>query len=66
MTDAKSYRHRFPMTIIQHAIWLSHRFPLSYRDVQEMLRQRGIELSHRVTDAHEDATSPRNAARMVS
>ena len=46
MTDAKPYRHRFPMTIIQHVIWLYHRFPLSYRDVQELLHQRGIEVSH--------------------
>ena len=46
MTDAKPYRHRFKVTIIQHAIWLYHRSPLSYRDVQEMLRQRGIEVSH--------------------
>jgi len=30
MIDPKPYRHRFPMTIIQHAIWLYHRFPLSY------------------------------------
>ncbi|AZI45372.1 IS6 family transposase (plasmid) [Deinococcus psychrotolerans] len=42
MTDAKPYSHRFPMTIIQHAVWLYHRFPLSYRDVQELLHQRGI------------------------
>ena len=40
MTDAKPYRHRFPMIIIQHAVWLYHRFPLSYRDVQELLHQR--------------------------
>ena len=46
VTDAKPYRHRFPMTIIQHAVWLYHRFPLSYRDVQELLHQRGIEVSH--------------------
>ena len=46
MTDAKPYRHRFPMTIIQHAVWLYHRFPLSYRDVQELLHQRGIRVSH--------------------
>ncbi len=46
MTDAKPYRHRFPMTIIQHAAWLYHRFPLSYRDVQEVLHQRGIQVSH--------------------
>ncbi|WP_407542449.1 IS6 family transposase (plasmid) [Deinococcus radiomollis] len=46
MTDAKYYRHRFPMSIIQHAVWLYHRFPLSYRDVQELLHQRGIQVSH--------------------
>ncbi len=46
MTDAKPSRHRFPMTIIQHAVWLYHRFPLSDRDVQELLHQRGIEVSH--------------------
>ena len=34
------------MNIIQHTIWLYHRFPLSYRDVQELLHQRGIEVSH--------------------
>ncbi len=37
---------RFPMIIIQHAIWLYHHFPLSYRDVQELLHQRGIQVSH--------------------
>ena len=44
MTDAKPYRHRFLMTIIQHAVWLYHRLPLSYRDVQELLH-RGIQVS---------------------
>ena len=34
------------MTIIQHAVWLYHRFPLSYRDVQELLHQRGLQVSH--------------------
>ena len=34
------------MTIIQHAVWLYHRFPLSYRNVQELLHQRGTEVSH--------------------
>ena len=33
------------MTIIQHTIWLYHRFPLSYRDVQELLHQRCIQVS---------------------
>ena len=34
------------MTIIQHAVWLYHRFPLSYRDIQELLHRRGIVVSH--------------------
>ena len=34
------------MTIIQQAVWLYHRFPLSHRDVQELLHQRGIVVSH--------------------
>ncbi|CAM3556621.1 IS6 family transposase [Deinococcus saxicola] len=46
MTDPKPYRHRFSIGIIQHAVWLYHRFPLSYRDVQELLYQRSIEVSH--------------------
>jgi len=33
------------MMIIQHAIWLYHHFPLSYRDFQELLHQRGIQVS---------------------
>ena len=37
-------RHRFPAPIIQHAIWL--RFTLSYRDVEELLAERGLDLSY--------------------
>jgi putative transposase len=39
-------RHRFPPPIIQHAIWLYLRFTLSYRDVEELLAERGLELSY--------------------
>jgi putative transposase len=39
-------RHRFPPPIIQHAIWLYLRFTLSYRDVEEMLAERGLEVSY--------------------
>ena len=35
-------RHRFPTEIIQHAIWLYLRFTLSYRDVEELLAERGL------------------------
>src|SRR5215212_3329841 len=42
-----SYRgHRFPAEIIQHAIWIYLRFTLSYRDVEELLAERGLDLSY--------------------
>jgi putative transposase len=37
-----SYRgYRFPPEIISHAVWLYHRFCLSFRDVEDLLSQRG-------------------------
>src|SRR6266851_3460780 len=45
--DQLSYRrHRFPPSIIQHAIWLYLRFTLSYRDVEELMAERGLEVSY--------------------
>lgn len=39
------HRHRFPAEIIAHAVWLYYRFPLSLRDVEDLLAERGIEVS---------------------
>ena len=39
-------RHRFPPTIIQHAVGLYHRFNLSHRDIEDLLAGRGIEESY--------------------
>ncbi|MCX8954721.1 IS6 family transposase [Ruegeria sp. NA] len=39
-------RHRFPPDIIAHAVWLYCRFNLSLREVEEMLLQRGIDVSY--------------------
>src|SRR5438128_2962731 len=39
-------RHRFPPAVIQHAIWLYLRFTLSYRDVEDLLAERGLEASY--------------------
>ena len=38
--------HRFPAEIIQHAVWLYYRFSSSLRDVEDMLAERGITVSH--------------------
>ena len=34
-------RHRFPPDLIRHAVWLYLRFTLSYRDVEDLLAERG-------------------------
>ncbi|MBK8840918.1 MAG: IS6 family transposase [Hyphomonadaceae bacterium] len=39
-------RHRFPPTVIQHAVWLYFRFTLSLRDVEEMMTHRGVDVSY--------------------
>lgn len=39
-------RHRFPPEIIRHTVWLYARFTLSFRDVEEMLAERGIDVSN--------------------
>ncbi len=37
-------RHRFPSDIISHAVWLSHRFNLSYRNIEGLLTEGGVEV----------------------
>jgi transposase-like protein len=46
MTSPCYSGYRFPSDIIQRAIWLYLRFTLSYRDVEELLAERGIQVSY--------------------
>lgn len=46
MTRISYKRHRFPAAIIQHAIWLYLRFTLSFRDVEEMIARRGVDVGY--------------------
>lgn len=39
-------RHRFPPEIIQHVVWLYHRFNLSIRDIEDLMAERGIKISY--------------------
>ena len=39
-------RHRFPPDSISYAVWLYFRFNLSHRDIEDLLAQRGITVSH--------------------
>ena len=42
---SRYHRHRFPADIVSHCVWLYFRFPLSFRDVEEMLAMGGVTLS---------------------
>ena len=46
MAEISYRRHRFPSIVIQHAVWLYLRFTLSYRDVEELLAERGLDISY--------------------
>ncbi len=37
---------RFPPEIIGYAVWLYHRFTLSFRDIEDLLAERGIAVSY--------------------
>ena len=38
-------RHRFPSEFIQYAVWLYYRFNVNHRDIEDLLAERGIEVS---------------------
>jgi putative transposase len=45
--EGSPYRgYRFPPEIIAHAVWLYFRFHLSFRDVEDLLAERGVSVSH--------------------
>ena len=46
MQEISYHRHRFPPQIIQHAVWLYFRFPLSFRNVEDLLTERGIDVTY--------------------
>jgi len=46
MQNISYSRHRFPSHVIQHAVWLYGRFTLSYRDVEDLLAERGLDISY--------------------
>jgi len=40
------HRYRFSPEIIGHAVWLYHRFSLSFRDIEDLLAERGKQLKY--------------------
>jgi putative transposase len=64
MTTISYSGYRFPAEIIQHAVWIYLRFTLSYRDVEELLAERGIVVSHETVRRWVIAFGPRYARRL--
>ena len=59
-------RHRFPSDVIRHAVWLYFRFSLSFRDVEELLAQRGIDASYETIRCWTIKFGPQIARRLNS
>jgi putative transposase len=55
---------RFPPEIISHCVWLYHRFPLSFRDVQELMFERGVDVSYETIRAWCDRFGPQYANQL--
>ncbi len=45
-TEPSYHGYRFPPQIISHTVWLYHRFSLSFRDVEDLLAQRGVTVTY--------------------
>jgi putative transposase len=39
-------RHRFPPSIISYAVWVYYRFNLSFRDIEDLLAEKGVSVSY--------------------
>jgi transposase-like protein len=57
-------RHRFPPDVIRYAVWLYYRFTLSLRDAEELLAERGIEVSYETVRCWANKFGPVIAANL--
>ncbi|TSD82395.1 IS6 family transposase [Mycobacterium sp. KBS0706] len=64
MTPPDYAGYRFPSDVIQRAVWMYLRFTLSYRDVEDLLAERGIEVSYETIRRWVSAFGPMIARRL--
>jgi putative transposase len=57
-------RYRFPSDIIQYAVWLYYRFNLSHRDIEDLLADRGINVTYEAIRLWCNRFGPKYAARL--
>ena len=59
------YRYRFPSEIISHGVWLYHRFSLSFREEEDLLAERGIQVSYETIRQWRSKFGPEYAAQRI-
>ncbi len=64
MTPPDYAGYRFPSDVIHRAVWMYLRFTLSYRDIEDLLAERGIEVSYEMIRRWVSAFGPRIARRL--
>src|ERR1700746_829376 len=64
MTKISYSGYRFPSEVIQQAIWLYLRFTLSFRDVEDLLAERGITVSYETVRCSVNHFGPTIAAEL--
>ena len=57
-------RYRFPPEIIQYAVWLYYRFNLSHRDIEDLLAERGINVTYEAIRLWCNRFGPKYANRL--
>ena len=58
-TEKTSYKgHRFPPPIIAHVVWLYARFNLNLREVEELMLERGVDVSYETSGAGPLSSAP--------
>ena len=57
-------RFRFPSVIIQYTVWLYYRFNLSHRDIEDLLAERGINVTYEAIRLWCNRFGPKYAARL--
>ncbi len=57
-------RYRFPSEIIQYTVWLYYRFTLSHRDIEDLLAERGIDVTYEAIRLWCNRFGPKFATRL--
>jgi putative transposase len=64
MREISFKRHRFPPDVIRYAVWLYFRFTMSLRDVEDLLAERGIDVSYETVRCWANKFSPAIASNI--